>query len=210
MPSDRRFPMLFSRVFLVIAVSSAATAAAYAQRPADTDREQPRSADPIENISNNVTKLSRTVEGLTKNWKEFFAAFSTNQGLQLTERQQRILLALEVLNRAEVRLGNLQKMRMDASEKSSNFRLALARIDNELLPENIDRNIVFKGTMDAEELRERRRQFLQKERIEMSNLINQVQRELDITNEEIRQTDFLLKNLRSRLYPEIEKELADL
>jgi hypothetical protein len=167
-------------------------------------------ADQIQGISRDLSKISRSVDGLSKNWKEFFDAFSTNQGLQLTPRQQRILLALEVLNRAEVRLGNLQKMRMDATEKLSVFRIKLGRIEQDLLPENVDRHVALQGTTDAEELRDLRRQALNKERNEAANLINQVQRELDITNDEIRQTEHMLRNIRGRLFPEIDRELADL
>ena len=172
--------------------------------------QSPQVTNQIQSISKDLAKISRSVDGLSKNWKEFFDAFSTNQGLQLTPRQQRILLAFEVLNRAEARLGNLQKMRVDANEKLSTFRVQLNRIEQELLPESIDRHIVLRGTTDAEQLRDLRRQALNRERQEVLNLSNQVQRELDITNDEIRQTEFLLRNLRNRLFPEIERELVDL
>src|SRR5688572_24149677 len=197
--------MFFSRLVCAFAALVVFSHFAVGQRTPDST--QPRSSDPIDNISSDLYKISRSVDGLTKNWKEFFDAFSTNQGLQLTERQQRILLALEVLNRGETRLGNLQKMRMDASEKLSTFRLQLARIENDLLPESVDRYVSLRGTTDAEELRDRRRQTLNRERFESNNLINQVQRELEVTNEEIRQTEMMLKGIRIRLFPEIDREL---
>lgn len=200
--------MFFRRLAVLIAVPLTMSGVAAAQTA------EPLQAPPVTNqvqvISRELSKISRSVEGLSKNWKEFFDAFSTNQGLQLTPRQQRILLAFEVLNRAEARLGNLQKMRMDATEKLSTFRVQLSRIEQELLPESIDRHIVMRGTTDAEQLRDLRRQALNRERQEALNLINQVQRELDVTNDEIRQTEFLLRNTRSKLFPEVERELADL
>ncbi len=200
--------MFFPTFACSLAVILISSAAVICQR-VDPSQQSSRN-DPLESISTDISKISRSVDGLTKNWKEFFDAFSTNQGLQLTPRQQRILLALEVLNRGEVRLGNLQKMRMDASEKLSTFRIQLARIEQDLLPESIDRYVSLRGTTDAEGLRDRRRQSLNRERIESTSLINQVQRELDITNDEIRQTEFMLKNIRVRLFPEIDRELADL
>src|SRR5687767_4824583 len=135
--------MFFSRLVCACAALVFLSQFAVSQRTPDSTQPVPRSSDPIDNISADLGKISKSVDGLTKNWKEFFAAFSTNQGLQLTPRQQRILLALEVLNRGEVRLGNLQKMRMDASEKLSAFRLQLARIENDLLPESIERHVVL-------------------------------------------------------------------
>jgi hypothetical protein len=201
--------MFFPRLIFSVAMLFLFSAFVAGQRIVENPQRL-KSGDPIENISNDLSKISRSVDGLSKNWKEFFAAFSTNQGLQLTERQQRILLALEILNRGETRLGNLQKMRMDATEKLSTFRLQLARIENDLMPESVDRYVSLRGTTDAEELRERRRQTLNRERFESNSLINQVQRELDITNDEIRQTEMMLKNIRMRLFPEIDRELSDL
>jgi outer membrane protein TolC len=55
-----------------------------------------------------------------------------------------------------------------------------------------------------------RRQALQRERNELTNLSYQVQRDLDRANSDIEQTEFFLRNIRAKLYPEIEKELADL
>ena len=188
-----------------------AAAPIFGQQPQTVPGYQtPRSGDPVNNISTDVSKLVKSVDGLTKNWKDFFAAFATNQGLQLTERQKKILLALEVLNRGEQRLGNLQKMRMESSEKLSALRLQLAKITDDVLPETVDRFVALRGTTDAEALRNIRRQALQKERNEVTLLIDQSQRDLDTTNEELRQTDLFLKNLRNRVFPEIEKELADL
>ena len=87
----------------------------------------PASANQLDTIAVQLEKISRSVDQLQTNWKDFFKAFSTNQGLRLTDRQQKLLLAFEVLNRAEQRLGNLQKMRMDSTEKQAELRLQLAR-----------------------------------------------------------------------------------
>jgi hypothetical protein len=55
-----------------------------------------RSSDPIENISNDVFRTARAVESLSRTWAEFAKSFSTNQGLQLDDKQRSLLLALEV------------------------------------------------------------------------------------------------------------------
>ena len=164
----------------------------------------------IADMARDVSKISTSMEKLAGNWKSFFEAFSTNQGLQLTPAQQRILLALEVLNRTEQRLANLQKMRMDLTEKQTVFRLQLARITDDLLPESIERSVSVRGTLDAERARDIRRQALMRERTEITTVISQIQRDLITTNEDIRETERFIQGLRHRLFPQIEKELIDL
>jgi hypothetical protein len=184
--------------------------AAYSQRQAAASPPPPVATDPVGSISTDVSRIANSMEGLKRNWTEFFKAFSTNQGLQLNERQQKILLALEVLNRGEQRIANLQKMRTEHAEKLAALKLSLARNADDLLPESVERYIALRGTTDAEGLRDMRRQALQRERNELTNLSFQVQRDLDRANADIEQTEFFLRNIRARLYPEIDKELADL
>jgi hypothetical protein len=183
--------------------------AAVAQRPLGLPQAVPEPG-PMDDISSNVAKIANSIEGLKKNWGEFFKSFSTNQGLQLTERQQKILLALEVLNRCEQRIANLQKMRIEQTEKLASLKLSYARNADDLLPETIERYVALRGTTDAENLRDLRRGALQKERTELSNLIYRVQTDLDRTNSDIDQTDLFTRNIRAKLFPEIDRELSDL
>ena len=148
-----------------------------------------QSNDQLGAITGELGKISRSVDTLQGNWKSFFDAFSTNQGLRLSEKQQKLLLAFEVLNRSEQRLGNLQKMRLDLTEKQSTIRLQLARVMDDLLPETIDRYVSTRGSLNAEQLREIRRQALLKEKTELSSVLYQIQRDLDNTNDEIRVTE---------------------
>jgi hypothetical protein len=190
-------------VFFLMGVSNI-----YSQQVATVPGSQ--AVNQLDAITIELSKISRSVDRLQNNWKSFFEQFTTNQGVRLTERQQKLLLAFEVMNRAEQRLGNLQKMRLESTEKQSTMRLQLARVTDDLLPESIDRYVSTRGSLNAEQLRDIRRQALLKERTEISNLLFQIQRDLDTNNEEIRQTEQLLRNIRGRIFPELEKELADL
>ena len=166
--------------------------------------------NPLENIAEEITRIAKSVETLNKRLENFSQTFTSNQGLRLTDRQQKILIAFEFLNRAEQRLSILQKSKIELTEKQSSARVALAKIDEELLPENIDRGIAVRGSTNAEQVREIRRQVLYKEKAELNNLLIEIQRTLYETNNEIRQTDNFLKNIRQRLFPEIEREISDL
>jgi len=197
------------RLSLLLWLTAALLSTAHAQQPVQTSQPAP-SSNPIDLINFQLGKISSSVDRLQGNWKSFVDSFSTNQGLRLSERQQKLLLAFEVLNRAEQRLGNLQKMRLDSTEKLSSMRLQLARINDDLRPESVDKYVSTRGTLDAEKLRELRRQALLRERTELSNIIYQVQTDLDTTNTDIRTTEQFLREIRNRIFPEIQKELADL
>lgn len=168
-----------------------------------------RSSDPIENISNDVARTARAVESLSRTWTQFAKTFSTNHGLQLDEKQRNLLLALEVLNRFEVSLANMQKLRFDLTERQTNATTRIAQLNDDLLPESIDRSVSLRGTTDAETLRTIRRQTLTKQLREWQTLVGQITRELDNTLEDIRRTEFQVKNLRNRIFGELSSQLGD-
>jgi hypothetical protein len=164
----------------------------------------------IENISQEIAKIAKSVETLNERLKTFSETFTSNQGLRLTDRQQKLLIAFEFLNRSEQRLATLQKLSIDLTEKQTTIRRRLDRIDEDLRPDNIGRSVAVLGTTNADELRTMRQQAFFKEKTGLNVLLNEIQKTLYETNTEIRQTELFLRNLRQRIFPEIEKELADL
>ena len=164
----------------------------------------------LENIEKSLGKISKSINEFNELLKNFSQTFSSNQGLRLTEKQQRILAAFEYLNRAEQRLANLQNLKIDLTQKQTNINLQLAQIEDELRPESIDRSIALRGTTDAEELRDIRRQALNRQRGELRTLSGQISRDISEIDYEIQQTQQFLKRIRDRIFPEIEKELSDL
>lgn len=166
--------------------------------------------DPVANIANEVVNIAKSLETLNKKLQYFTETFSSNQGLKLTDKQQKLLAAFEFLNRAEQRLATLQKLKIDLAEKQSSIKTKLSEIDDALRPESIDRSVSLRGSLNAEELRDHRRQILFKERNEHFVLLNEILHTLNDTSVEIKQTEQFLKNIRQRIFPEIEKELSDL
>jgi hypothetical protein len=170
----------------------------------------PTNPEPIENISKEITKISKSLESLNEKLKNFTETFSSNQGLRLSERQQRLLAAFEYLNRAEQRLATLQILKINLTEKQSSVKVKIAEIDDGLRPESVDRSVALRGTTNAEELRSNRRQLLSREKSELTMLLGEIQNTINETNFEIRQTENFLKNIRQRIFPEIEKDLSEL
>jgi len=177
--------------------------------PEQGRQSAPRSSDPIENISNDVARTARAVESLSRTWTEFTKTFSTNQGLQLDDRQRSLILALEVLNRFETSLANMQKLRFDLTERQTTAGTRIAQLSDDLLPESIDRWISTRGTTDAEGLRNIRRQTLTKQYREWQTLMLQITKELDKTLDDIQRTEIQVRNLRSRVFSEATRQLGD-
>jgi hypothetical protein len=162
--------------------------------------------DPLTMISSDVAKTARSVDSLARSWGEFTRTFSSNQGLLLDEEGRKLILALEVLNRMEVSMANMQKLRLDLNERQSAIRLKITTIVDDLQPQSVERYAALRGTTDAEAVRTSRRQSLEKEYRELSQLLQQVGRELSATELEIRRTDVQLRALRNQIFGEVERQ----
>lgn len=164
--------------------------------------------DPLTMISNDVNRTAKAVESLARSWGEFTKTFSSNQGLLLDDQQRKLILALEVLNRLEVSMANMQKLRLDLTERQSNFRTRLASVADDLQPQSIDRYVALRGTTDAEGLRTARRQTLEREYRDQTLLLQQIGRELASTDQEIRRLELQLRSLRNQIFGEAERQLS--
>lgn len=193
--------------FLILIFATVGTSQSVA--PAQNTQPTYRSSDPVENISNDTARMARAVEALSRSWGEFTKTFSTNQGLQLEDKQKSLILALEVLNRLEASLANMQKLRFDLTERQTSTTARIAQLNDDLLPESIDRWVSLRGTTNAEGLRNERRQSLARQHREWQTLLIQVTRELDSTLLDIRRTELQVKSLRDRVFAEAERQLAD-
>lgn len=164
--------------------------------------------DPLTMISSDVARTAKAVESLARSWSEFTKTFSSNQGLLLDDQQRKLILALEVLNRLEVSMANMQKLRLDLTERQSTFRTRLASVAEDLQPQSIDRYVALRGTTDAEGLRTARRQTLEREYRDLAQLLQQIGRELASTDQEIRRLEVQLRSLRSQIFGETDRQLS--
>lgn len=163
---------------------------------------------PLENISAQISKISKSLEDLNLKLNNFSQTFNSNQGLRLTEKQQRILFAFEMLNRAETRLSTLQLLKVQLADREATSKRKIAQIDDNLRSENIDRTL--NGTFDAEAVRSARRRTLQNERNDLSKLLGDIQYSISDTDTEINETQLFLRRIRRQIFPNVEKEISDL
>ena len=202
----KNIPLLFFSIAFIFSIQ----VFAQGNQPNVSTQQILQTQNPIENISVEISRIAKSVEALNLRLKNFSDTFSSNQGLRLTDKQQKLLAAFEFLNRGEQRLATLQKLKIDLSEKQTSTNTRIATVENNLRQENIDRSIAITGSTNAEEIRSNRRQLLYKQKSELNELLNEIRNTMSDTDAEIRQTVMFLKNIRQRLFPEIEKEISDL
>ncbi len=196
-------------IYLVLFLSIFAVTCASAQTNSINQQNYP-AQEPAQNVSLEITKISKAVQNLNANIKEFLEKMMVGRGMQLSERQQKLLLGFEVLNRAEQRLEVLQKFQIELTQKDSEIKTRLAQIEEQLTPGSIDRNIAVVGTTRTDELRETRKNSLEIERRNLRNLISQISQNLQQTNEELKQAENFVQTLRRKILPQIEAEISDL
>ena len=180
----------------------------FATLAVSAQNDSSRTSYAIENISTEISKISKSLDDLNKKLGTFSETFNSNQGLRLTEKQQRLIFAFEMLNRAETRLSTLQILKVQLADREATTKRKIAQIEENLRAENIDRTL--SGTLDAEQVRSARRRTLQNERNDLSKLLYDIQSSLNETDTEIVQTQLFLRRIRQQIFPGIEKELSDL
>lgn len=90
------------------------------------------------------------------------------------------------------------------------MRLQIGRVTDDLLPQSVDRYVSTRGTTNAEELKDIRRQTLTKEKNEISRLLLTMENDMQKIDDEVNYTQAFIKNIRERIFPELEKELSGL
>jgi chromosome segregation ATPase len=113
-----------------------------------------------DSMRNRMNRLSRQVTTLTEK-------------LTRMEEQQRTLVDLERLSRAEQRAEALRAQLRDVSMKEADLQARLDQLEYDLKPENIERTTANTGSTRPEEVREARRRQLENER-------NRVRSQLDL------------------------------
>ena len=165
--------------------------------------------DPLNSIAADLNKISASVQMLNERLKSFVDKFEKVGGITFSEKQQKLILALEFLVRAEERVATLQKAQIELVEKQGTTRSRLAQIERDATPQGIDRSVTFEGTTRTDEIRESRRNTLQSERASLQALLTQINSNLADTNDAVREAQILVQRLRRQYLPQIEREIFE-
>lgn len=192
-------------------LSLSLTLAVFSQsNPAPSTQPAPTySYDPWQNISLELSAISKSVQALNLSLKTFVDKFEKVGGMNFTEKQQKLVLAMEFLARAEDRLATLQRHQIELVEKQGTTRARLAQVERDLYPQSIERSVALEGSTRTEEIRESRRATLQGERSSLQALLTQINGNLADTTEAVREAQMQVQRLRKMYLPQIEKELFE-
>lgn len=199
-----------TKLFMFSVIALVFSTSVFAQNnqsiPANQQPIQPQIS--IENISAELTNVSKSLQTFNKNFKAFLEKLP--QGLTFSEKQQNLLLAFEILNRAEQRLAILQKFQIDLTEKQADLKSRLAQVEINITPEAIDRSVAFLGTTKTEEIRENRRATLNSERNNLRQTLLQINQNMSENAGEVRDAVDFVRRLRLKILPQIEREVSNL
>lgn len=170
---------------------------------------QVNAPDPMNVISFEVTKMSRSVDALTKAMRDFVDKFEKVGGITFNEKQQKLILGMELLQKAEARFATLQQAQIVLVEKLNETRGKLAQNEIDSRPRNIDRSFALEGTTELVELRENKVAKLQSERQQLTVLARQIESNLADTTEAVRDAQGLVNRLRRQYLPQIEREIFE-
>ena len=159
------------------------------QIPADTRRtNRQRNAEPVEEDS-----MRRTVNELSTQVTKL------SDKLTQMEQQQRTLVDLERLSRAEQRAETFRAQLREVQEKESNLTGRMEQIEFELRPESIDRAVAVNGSTRPEEAREARRRALESEKTRTRSQLDALQSSRQRLESAIVTADTEVDRLRKRL-----------
>lgn len=168
-----------------------------------------RAIDPVAAMSSDLAKITVSVQTLSKTLQAFVDKFERVGGLTLTEKQQRLVLGMELLTRTEMRVSNLQKSQIELTEKLNSTRNRLGQVESDLRPRNVLNSTTLEGTTETDEVRDSKRQRLINERTTLTALQIQLQNNLNETSVILRDAQALADRLRRSFLPQIERELYD-
>ncbi len=124
------------------------------ENPADTNET---GAQPKKKKSGDAN-MQQTIDALSNQVNRL------NDKLSQMQENERSLIDMERLTRAEQRAESVRAQMLDTESKLADLQARMDQVDYSLKPENIDRSIAGYGTVHPEEARDSRRRQLENEK----------------------------------------------
>jgi hypothetical protein len=115
--------------------------------------------------SNDVT-MQQTIDSLSNQVNRL------NDRLSQMQENERSLIDMERLTRAEQRAENVRAQMLDTETKLADLQTRMDEVNYDLVPENIDRSMAGYGSVHPENMREARRHQLENEKTRLQTQIN--------------------------------------
>ena len=176
---------------------------------APTPISDPPTQESIQRLTKEVKTISKSLNTFNERLSTFLESLNKYKGIQLSERQQKLLFGYEVLNQTEQLAATLRKSLIETGEKEATVKRRVAQIDAGLRPENIERSVQFKGTTQTEEVRESNRKILLDERGTLQSVLTEIiQSRLQLI-ENLRQTEQFIESFRRGFFAQIKDEMSN-
>jgi hypothetical protein len=143
------------------------------KKAADADMQQT-----INQLSNQVDKL--------------------NDKLTQMQQNDRALIDMERLTRAEQRAENLRAQQVDVESKLADLAAKVDQVDYQLRPENIEQSAAY-GTTHPEEAREARRRQLENEKVRLQSQVKILETSKERLETSLTTADAEVDSLRRRM-----------
>ncbi len=185
------------------------TFASAQNNPQNIIPSEPPTQESIERLTKEVKNISKSLTTFNERLNLFLESLNKYKGIQISERQQKLLFGYEVLNQTEQLAATLRKSLFETSEKEATIKRRIAQIDAEMRPENVERSVQFKGTTQTEEARESRRKILLEERGSLQSVLSEVLQSRTQLTENLRQTELFAESFRRGLFAQIRNEMTE-
>ncbi|HXT63649.1 MAG TPA: hypothetical protein VN696_11495 [Pyrinomonadaceae bacterium] len=193
------FALLFSIFVLVVTAAGQTTSK---PNPINDGSTEPV-ATQLGLLRHAVQSLDATLGDISDKFLPLYAKAKEAEA----ENENRISGRLALLTQAEQRAELLRRQLLELIEKETAYRTRIAQIDEDMRPENIERTLNPYGTTRTAELRDNRRRVLENERKGQENLLNVAASAHMRLEEDVRQADDLVRRLRQKLMPEIDRAI---
>jgi len=113
-----------------------------------------QAVDPNTSMAYDISRIAASVQTMTKTLRDFVDKFAKVEGISLAEKQQKLIVGMQLLVQAEQRAATLQRHQIELVEKEGTLRARLAQVETDLNPQMIDRSVAFEGTTQTPEIKE--------------------------------------------------------
>lgn len=171
--------------------------------------ETPPMTPAVETVIRTVDESYSATEKLIADLNERIRVLESNKKDDYDIKQKRLATNLDILTKAEQRAESLRKQSFDLMERETVIRSKIEQIDNDLRPENIDRNFAFVGSLRPEDMKAARKKSLENERSIQQTLLNEIQKTRAALDLNVQKADLLVERLRVKLEAEIDAALEE-
>lgn len=179
------------------------SASAFSQTTPIVGKNDEKTQQTLDDISIELAKVSKSLQTFNQRLTDFLDSINKYKGIQLSEKQQKLLFGYEVLNQTEQLAATLRKSLIETGEREATVKRRIGQIQTDLRPENIDRSIQLQGTTKADELRESRRRVLETERNTLQNLLFEIETSRIQIAENLREAEAFAQSFRKSLFAQI-------